>query len=56
MLEINEECIILRKKLQSDWNKFARDVLWVRLDRRQRRILEAIQVSRRTSVRSGHAA
>ena len=56
MLEINEECIILRKKLQNDWNKFARDFLGVRLDRRQRRILEAIQVSRRTSVRSGHAA
>lgn len=56
MIEINEECIILRRKYQSDWNKFARDILGVRLDQRQRRILEAIQVSRRTSVRSGHAA
>ena len=55
-IEINEECIILRRKFQSDWNKFARDILGVRLDRRQRRILEAIQISRRTSVRSGHAA
>ncbi len=56
MVEINEDSVILMKKLQSDWNKFARDVLGVRLDRRQRRILETIQVSRRTSVRSGHAA
>ncbi|MBA7566619.1 hypothetical protein ES708_08311 [subsurface metagenome] len=56
MVEINEDSVILMKKLQGDWNKFARDVLGVRLDRRQRRILEAIQVSRRTSVRSGHAA
>jgi len=47
MIEIDEECIILRKKYQSDWNKFARDILGVRLDRRQRRILEVIQVSRR---------
>lgn len=55
-MEINEECIALKNQLQGDWNKFARDFLGVRLDRRQRRILEAIQVSRRTSVRSGHAA
>ena len=55
-IEINEECIILRKKYQSDWNKFARDILGVRLDQRQRRILEAIQFNRRVSVRSGHAA
>jgi len=56
VIEIDEECVILRRKFQSDWNKFARDILGVRLDRRQRRILEAIQVSRRVSVRSGHAA
>ena len=55
MIEINEELIALKNKLQSDWNKFARDILGVRLDRRQRRILEAIQVARRISVRSGHA-
>jgi hypothetical protein len=39
---------------QNDWNKFARDCLGVRLDRVQRRILEAIQTSRRTSVTSCH--
>lgn len=40
---------------RADWNKFARDVLNVRLDRAQRRILSAVQESRKTSVRSGHA-
>jgi len=41
---------------ENNWNKFARDALGVRLDRKQRRILEAIQLNRRVSVRSGHAA
>ena len=41
---------------EGDWNKFARESLGVRLDRKQRRILESMQINRRTSVRSGHAA
>ena len=40
---------------QSNWNKFARDVLNVRLDKDQQQILEAIQMHPRVSVRSGNA-
>jgi len=42
------------EQYKADWNKFARDALNVRLDRTQRRILESIQLNRRTSVRSCH--
>jgi len=41
---------------EGNWNKFAKDGLGVRLDRWQRKILESMQIHRRTSVRSGHAA
>lgn len=54
-LSIEQEDEILNE-YENDWNKFARDALGVRLDRKQRRILEAIQFNRRVSVRSGHAA
>ena len=40
---------------QSDWNRFAKEILGVRLDRKQRKILSAIQENKRVSVRSGHA-
>ena len=40
---------------REDWNRFARDILRVRLDREQRRIVDSVQHNRRTSVRSGHA-
>ena len=40
---------------QSDWNKFARDILNIRLDHDQQEILYAVQTNRRVSVRSGNA-
>jgi len=40
---------------RQDWNKFARDILQVRLDSDQQKILESVQYNRRTVVRSGHA-
>ena len=39
----------------ADWNKFAREILGVRLDRKQREALWSIQNNRRTSIRSGNA-
>lgn len=53
---IDEEDILLYDEYTSDWNKFAREVLGVRLDRKQRKILRAIQRSKHVSVRSAHAA
>lgn len=41
------------KEWQSDWNKFARDVLRVNLDREQQEILQAVQTHKMVSVRSG---
>jgi hypothetical protein len=38
----------------SDWNKFAKDILNVRLTRKQRIALENIQLNRRVSIRSAH--
>ncbi len=40
---------------RKDWNKFARDILGVRLDNEQQKILHAVQLQRRVSVRSGNA-
>ncbi|MCU0645820.1 MAG: hypothetical protein MUC94_16365, partial [bacterium] len=40
---------------QSDWNRFARDILGIRLDQHQQEILHAVQTNRRVSVRSGNA-
>lgn len=40
---------------QQDWNRFAREILGVRLDRKQREALRSIQNNRRTSIRSGNA-
>jgi len=54
-LSAEQEDAIL-SEYENNWNKFARDALGVRLDRKQRQILEAIQLNRRVSVRSGHAA
>lgn len=41
------------KMYQKNWPKFAREVLDVRLDPEQEKILEAVQVHKRVSVRSG---
>jgi len=54
-LSAEQEDAILTE-YENNWNKFSRDALGVRLDRKQRKILESIQLSRRVSVRSGHAA
>ena len=40
---------------KNDWNKFARDILNVKLDPAQQQILHSVQMNRRTSVRSGNA-
>jgi hypothetical protein len=55
-LRLSQNEIDILKSYEGDWNKFAREGLGVRLDRKQRRILESMQIHRRTSVRSGHAA
>jgi len=55
-LRLNQREIDILSNYEGDWNKFAREGLGVRLDREQRRILESMQIHRRTSVRSGHAA
>ncbi|MCK4446969.1 MAG: hypothetical protein KAW56_07800, partial [Candidatus Marinimicrobia bacterium] len=53
---MNQNEIKLLNSYEDDWNKFAKEGLGVRLDRKQREILESMQINRRTSVRSGHAA
>ncbi len=50
-----DQDILLIESFQNDWNKFARDVLGVRLDREQRKILRDIQENYRVSVRSGNS-
>ncbi len=40
---------------RDDWNAWIRDILGVRLDRKQRDIVDSVQFNRRTSVRSGHS-
>ena len=55
-MRLNQREMELLNSYEGDWNKFARDGLGVRLDREQRRILESMQIHRRTTVRSGHAA
>ncbi len=55
-MRLSQNEIDILKSYEGDWNKFAREGLGVRLDRKQRRILESMQIHRRTSVRSGHAA
>jgi len=45
----------LIKSWRDDWLKYSRDVLRVKLDRDQEKILHSIQVNPRTVIRSGHA-
>lgn len=54
-LTIDEQDILLFERYSNDWNKFAKEALGVRLDRKQKKILRDIQENARTSVRSGHA-
>jgi len=54
-MKISDADIKLYRSWQADWNKFARDELNIRLDRKQRKALRDIQENRRISIRSGHA-
>lgn len=54
-MHISENEISLLKSWQSDWNKFARDVLKARLDREQQDILSSVQHNSLTAVASGTA-
>jgi len=54
-MRITENDKALYHSYQNDWNKFIRDILGIRLDRQQRKIIRAVQQNRRVSVRSGHA-
>ena len=50
-----DEDTLLFERYKSNWNLFIKEILGVRLDREQRKIIRAIQDNRRVSVRSGHA-
>src|SRR4030067_3468456 len=54
-MKISDKDITLFNSYKSDWNKFAREILGVRLDREQRKILSVVQDNKKISVRSGHA-
>lgn len=53
--EIEKSYIRKLKEYQHDWNRYARDILGVKLDKAQQEILYAIQQHNRVSVRSGNA-
>ena len=52
-MTISDKHIDVYKAWRSDWNKFARDVMHVELDKEQRDILEAVQYNSKVSVTSG---
>lgn len=54
-MQINDQHISLYRSWQSDWNKFAREVLKARLDREQQDILSSVQLNPMTAVASGTA-
>lgn len=54
-MSITSQHINLFNVWQADWNKFARDVLKVNLDKEQQEILSAVQHNRMVSVTSGTA-
>jgi hypothetical protein len=53
--EVDEEAQSFFDEWRDDWNKFARDVLLITLDKEQQEILYSVQKNRRTSVASGTA-
>ena len=57
MLSVSDQLppVELRQRYRDNWNKFAREVLRVRLDRQQKECLELVQVEKRVSIRSGNA-
>jgi len=56
MFELDESTDFLEEyQIDSDgWNKFAREILAVRLDREQKKILHSIQHNSKVSIRSGN--
>jgi hypothetical protein len=52
---MNDEHVEIFKQWQSDWTKFASDVLKVNLDTEQKEILKAVQSNKMVSVASGTA-
>ncbi len=52
---ITNDDILLLQAYSKDWNKFAKEILGVRLDRKQRLMLETIHNNKRTTVRSGNS-
>jgi hypothetical protein len=54
-MQVSDQHISLYRSWQGDWNKFARDVFKVRLDREQQDILTSVQFNPMTAVASGTA-
>jgi hypothetical protein len=54
MRKITDNDLNLIHEYRQDWNKYAWDVLNVRLDKKQQEVLFTIQVNKRTTIRSGH--
>ena len=54
-MQITEKDIELLHQYQADWNKWIKEILGVRLTRKQRAIVESVQYNSKTSVRSGHS-
>lgn len=50
----NENALIVAE-YQADWNKFAREILNVKLDTEQQKILSVVQTDRKVAVSSGNA-
>lgn len=53
--EIEKPVAQLIKRFQNNWNRYARDILNVKLDSKQQEVLYAIQTNKKISVRSGNA-
>jgi len=54
-LTVTDEDLEILSMYDNDWNKFARDVLGVRMSRKQRQGLELIQHNKKVSIWSAHA-
>ena len=54
-MQITEKDVELLHQYQADWNKWIREILGIRLLRDQRNVVEAVQQSPKTSVRSGNS-
>jgi hypothetical protein len=54
-MKITEKDLDLLQQYQNNWNKWIREILGVRLTRKQRAIVDSVQHNPKTSVRSGHS-